>query len=61
MEGVQHASHMPSGGVHRSNRVLGGAEQVVDETGQRMKDEFLTFLETYCDWIGGRAGSNNSW
>jgi hypothetical protein len=45
MEGL-HASH-PAGGVHRSNRVLGGAEQVVDETGQKMKDEFLTFLETY--------------
>ena len=44
MEGVNQTT---AGGVHRSNRVLGGAEMVVDETGQKMKDEFLTFLETY--------------
>lgn len=29
------------------NRVLGGAEIVVDETGERMREEFLNFLETY--------------
>lgn len=34
-------------GMHRMNRILGGAETVVDETGERMKEEFLNFLETY--------------
>lgn len=37
------------GGVaqqQRMNRVLGGAELVVDETGERMREEFLNFLET---------------
>lgn len=42
------ASQIPVGGAHRQNRILGGAEVVVDETGEKMKDEFLTFLETYC-------------
>lgn len=34
-------------GTHRMNRILGGAEMVVDETGERMREEFLNFLETY--------------
>lgn len=29
------------------NRILGGAEMVVDETGEKMREEFLNFLETY--------------
>lgn len=31
----------------RMNRVLGGAEMVIDETGEKMREEFLNFLETY--------------
>lgn len=34
-------------GTHRMNRVLGGAEMIVDETGERMREEFSNFLETY--------------
>lgn len=36
-----------AGGAHRMNRILGGAEMVVDETGGKMREEFLNFLETY--------------
>ena len=41
---------MPGGiaaSQQRMNRVLGGAELVIDETGEKMREEFLNFLETY--------------
>lgn len=44
---MDHQEQQPQGGAHRSNRVLGGSETVIDETGEKMKDEFLTFLESY--------------
>lgn len=48
----QAAANGPAGGTHRMNRVLGGAEIVVDETGERMREEFLNFLETYTPFSG---------
>jgi len=31
----------------RSNHILGGIDKVIDQAGERVKDEFLSFLERY--------------
>lgn len=37
-----------SGGTQtsRNNQLLGGVDKVVDETGEKVREEFLNFLET---------------
>lgn len=34
-------------GPYRPSTMLGGVERVIDTTGERLKEEFLTFLECY--------------
>ncbi|PJF17226.1 DNA helicase [Paramicrosporidium saccamoebae] len=36
-------------GLHRPSAILGGVERAVDETGEKLREEFLSFLENYRD------------
>lgn len=39
--------NVPGAGAIHPSATLGGAERVVDETGEKLKEEFLLFLENY--------------
>lgn len=41
--------------------IIGGADRAIDETGEKLKEEFLTFLETYIKYFhffSFREGNN---
>lgn len=43
----QQQNTMAGPGLHRPGAILGGVDRVVDETGEKLREEFLSFLEHY--------------
>lgn len=46
-------------GMHRPAAILGGVDRVVDTTGDKLREEFLTFLENYREPGGIRSPLNS--